>query len=120
MSHFVIPGSAGSRARLALALLGGLAGVVSMGAAGAVTTNDQVPKVVVRYSEQSLASDAGVNELYRRIVQASKQVCPDDAVRDLASRQLAQVCRQEAVARAIQQIHNSQLAALYASHSKNG
>ena len=91
-----------------------------MGAAGAAPANDQVPKIVVRYSEQSLASEAGVNELYRRIVQASKQVCADDSVRDLASRQLAQECRQAAVARAIQQIHNSQLAAVYASHSKNG
>jgi len=120
MSHFVTTGTAGPRAKLTMLLIGGLAAVMGAGAAGAASPDSQVPSIVVHYSEQSLATDNGVNELYHRIVRASKQVCPDDAVRDLASRQMIQTCRQQAVARAIQQIHNSQLAALYASHSKNG
>jgi UrcA family protein len=120
MSHFVITGSAAPRAKLALLLFGSLAGVTGVGAANAAAFDGKAPSIVVRYSDQSLATDSGVNDLYRRLVQASKQVCPDESVRDLARLQHVEQCREQAVARAVQQIHNSQLAAVYAAHSKNG
>jgi UrcA family protein len=103
----------------ALLLLVGLAGTMAAGAAGAATPASDVPSVAVKYSEKSLATDDGVNLLYRRIVRAAKQVCPD-AGRDLGAQQQVASCRSQAVARAIRQIDNSRLAALYAGHSKNG
>jgi UrcA family protein len=120
MSQLITVRAAGSRARVALLLLGSLVGVVGFGAASAATSESETTTIVVKYSESSLATDAGVNELYRRIVYAAKQACPITSIRDLRSVRLAEQCRAQAVARAIQQIDNSRLAALYASRSKNG
>jgi UrcA family protein len=98
----------------------GLAGIMAAGAAGAATPGDDVPAAVVKYSDLSLATQDGVNHLYRRIMSAARQVCPDAPIRDLGAVRRADQCRNEAVARAIRQIDNPQLAALHASHSKNG
>src|SRR5258707_290637 len=89
-------------------------------AAGAAGLDGDVPSVVVKYSEQSLATDEGVYALYRRITNAAKQVCPAEETRDLKRQSLIKECRNQAVARAIRQIDNSRLAALHAAHSKNG
>jgi UrcA family protein len=102
MSTFIPSRTAGSRARVALVLLGSLAGVMAAGAAGAA------------------APDSGVNQLYRRIESAAKQVCPDGTMRDLGAHQRVEQCRKQAVARAIQQIDNPRLAALHAVRSKSG
>jgi UrcA family protein len=107
------------RAKLALLLLGGFASVMAAGAAGA-TTSDDPPSVVVKYSDLTLATDSGVNQLYRRIVSAARQVCPDSPIRDFGLMRQVEACRSQAVARAVQQINNSRLAALHASHAKNG
>jgi UrcA family protein len=110
------------RAKFALLVLGSLAGVVAAGTAGAASLAapaGDVPSVVVKYDGASLATDRGVNDLYRRIMFAARKVCPDPSSRDLFGQRQAQECRNQAVARAIRQIDNSQLAALYASHSKN-
>jgi len=105
--------------KIATAILGaGLAGVLCAGAAGAATADSDLPTVVVHYSDLTLGTDSGVNQLYRRIVFAAKQVCPDES--DLRLQSRVQACRDQAVARAIEQIHNPRLAALYAAHAKNG
>lgn len=109
MSHF----------KLALLAMGSLAGALSVGAANAAGTDGDVPTAVVRYSDLSLSSDSGVRELYHRIVRASEKVCPDASTRFLSAQARVKECRSQAVARAIHQIDNSQLAALYAAHSKN-
>lgn len=109
MSHFV---------KLASLTLGSLTAALSFGAVNAATP-DSPPSVVVKYSDQDLATASGVNEVYRRIVRAAKQVCPDYSIRYLSLQQKTAECRDQAVSRAIQQIDNSQLAALYAAHSKN-
>ena len=102
-------------------LLSGLAGVLAVSAAGAAVPDSDVPSVVVKYSPESLTSKAGVNDLYRRLTFAAKQVCPDaSSIRDLAARRQAEECRSQAVARAIKQVDNPSLAALHAVHSKNG
>jgi UrcA family protein len=119
MSIFNPARAAGSRAKFAL-LLGGLAGLMAVGAAGAAVPDSDVPSVVVKYSQETLASKVGVNDLYRRITFAARQVCPDAWTRDLAAQVQVEACRNQAVARAIQQIDNPSLAALHASHSKNG
>jgi UrcA family protein len=120
MSTFIAARVAGRRAKFGLLLLGGLAGIMAAGAAGAATPGNDVPAVVVKYSDQSLATQDGVNQLYRRLMAAARQVCPDAPIRDLGAMKQVEQCRNEAVARAIRQIDNPQLAALYASHSKNG
>jgi len=109
MSHFV---------KLALLTLGSLTAALSLGAVNAATP-ESPPSVVVKYSEQDLATASGVNEVYRRIVRASKQVCPELSFHDLSLQRRILECRDQAVSRAIQQINNAQLAALYAAHSKN-
>jgi len=116
MNQFI---TAGSRNKLAMIVLGTLAGVAAFGTASAATPESDVPSLAVRFTEQSLATDRGVNELYRRIASAAAKVCPDASIRDLGAMRQVEHCRNEAIARAIQQIDNSKLAALYASHSKN-
>ena len=107
------------RAGWALLLLGGLAGVMAAGVAGA-STFDNPPSVVVKFNDLTLATDSGVNQLYRRILSAAKQVCPDGPMGDLSAKSQVEVCRNQAVARAVRQIDNSRLAALHASRTKNG
>jgi UrcA family protein len=119
MRHFINFGVPGSRGKAALLLLGSLTGLIAAGAAGAAPPGNDAPSVVVKYSAQSLATDEGVKELYRRIMYAAKRVCPDASFRELAAVGLAEQCRDQAAARAIRQIDNSRLAALYAAHSKN-
>jgi UrcA family protein len=119
MSHFITSGRAGSPGKFAMMLLGSLAGLAAFGAASAATPNSDVPSLVVHYTEQSLATDGGVDQLYRRIAAAAAKVCPDASIRDLGAMRQVEQCRNAAIARAIHQIDNSRLAALYASHSKN-
>jgi UrcA family protein len=118
MSKFIAARAAGSRAKIALAVLCGLAGVIAANAAGAA--DGDVPRVVVKYSEASLATDSGVQDLYRRITYAARKVCPEATFGDLSAAMHAKVCQDEAIARAIRQIDNSRLAELHAAHSKNG
>lgn len=120
MSTFIPAGAAAPRAKLGLLLLGGLAGVMAFGAAGAATPGGDLPTVVVKYSDQTLATREGVDHLYRRIMSAARQVCPDSSIRDLDAARLTEQCRNAAIARAIQQINNPELAELYAGRSKNG
>ena len=120
MSTFIPTRAAGSRARAALLLLGSLAGVMAAGSASAATRESDLPSVVVKYSDLTLATDSGVNQLYRRIMSAAKQVCPDAPIRDFGAQRQMQQCRNQAAAKAIQQIDNPRLAALYAVRSKNG
>jgi len=119
MSPFITTDTARSRAKIALLLLGSAA-VMAAGAANAASPHSDVPTFVVKYSAASLTTDAGVNDLYRRIMYAAKRVCPDPSIRDFDARRQVEECRNQAVARAIRQIDNSQLAALYAVRSKNG
>jgi UrcA family protein len=93
---------------------------MAAGAAGAATPDSDVPTVVVKYSDLTLETDGGVNQLYRRIVSAAKQVCPDYPLHDLGAQRQVEVCRSQAIARAVRQIDNARLAALYATRSKNG
>jgi UrcA family protein len=109
MSHFV---------KLALLTLGSLTAALSFGAVNAATP-DNPPSVVVKYGDLDLSTANGVNEVYRRIVRAARQVCPEMSFQDLSLQGKIAACRDQAVARAIRQIDNPQLAAVYAAHSKN-
>ena len=112
--------AAGPRAKFGLLLLGSLAGIMAAGGASAARLDSDVPSVVVKYNEQSLATDEGVYALYRRITTAARRVCPDAPISNLGLLAEVEHCRNQAIARAIRQIDNSRLAALHAAHSKNG
>jgi UrcA family protein len=120
MSHFTAFKATGPGAKLALVALGAVAGVLGIGTASAAGTDGDVPSIVVKYSDQNLSTDLGVKDLYAKIVRAAKQVCPDATIRDLKLQHQVDQCRDQAIARAIAKVDNSQLAALYATHSKNG
>jgi UrcA family protein len=121
MSHFVTARAAGFRGKLALLMVAGSLGcVLGAGAASADTVKADAPGRVVRYSTEALTSNDGLQDLYRRIQFAAKQVCPDSFSRDLHANELVKACRQQAVANAIHQINNTQLAALHDSSSKSG
>ena len=120
MSQLITARAAGSRAKFALLMLGGLVGVLGLGAASAATSGSDVPAIVVNYSDLNLATDAGVSALYRRIVHAASRVCPNPLMNDLIFQERVFECRKQAVTRAIQEVGNSRLAALYANHTKNG
>jgi len=121
MSTFITTRAAGSRSKFALLMLmGSLGCAMAVGTATAAAADNDVPSLVVRYSAETLATDSGVQLLYRRLLGAAKQVCPDELVRDLGAGARVKQCRAQAVARAIQQIGNSRLAALYATSSKSG
>lgn len=119
MTHSTTPKATGPAGKLALVALA-LAGMLGAATAGAAATDSDVPSIVVKYSDQSLSREGGVKDLYAQIVRAAKQVCPDATIRDLKAQRQVDLCRDQAVARAIRKVDNSQLAALYATHSKNG
>ena len=98
-----------------------LAGVAAAAGSGwAAEARSDASSIVLRYSAQSLDTAEGMTELYRRIVAASKRVCPQpDSFRDLATLQRVQECRRQAVARSVRQIHNSQFAEAHGNASKN-
>jgi UrcA family protein len=119
MSHFITARAAGSRFGL-LVLTAGLGCVMAAGVAGAATADQGAPSVVIKYSSEALATDAGVQDLYRRIVRAAKKVCPNVSAMDIEGNVLVQKCQEQAIARAVRNINNSRLALLYAAASKRG
>jgi UrcA family protein len=120
MTISITASGAGPRAKIALLVLGSFAGVMAAGAASAASPDSDVPTVRIHYSPQSLATDEGVKVLYRRIVTAAKEVCPESPIRNFTQERRVEQCRSEAIVRAVQQVDNSRLAALHAARSKNG
>jgi UrcA family protein len=97
-------------------LMGALTGLAA--AAGAAPADNDAPSLVVHYSNDALATDAGARALYHRIARAAEQVCPavDSPLIPAAIRE----CRAHAIAGAVDKIHNQRLAAVYASYSRAG
>jgi UrcA family protein len=118
--HDSIPGAAGSRSAISLIMaLCGAVGVAAAGAASAAAQQDDVPRIVVRYSAETLATDSGARKLYEQLVHAAAEVCPADSSSRLVSPVTLQ-CREQSIARAVHDIGNPRLAAVYATSSKNG
>ncbi len=115
-----IPQRAAGRGKIAMLALASVAGIMGFGAGAAASPSIDVHRAVVKYNPASLANDLGVNDLYRRITVAARQVCPEGSYRQFEAQHQAQQCRAQAVARAIQQIDNPRLAALHAVREKNG
>jgi len=99
----------------------GLVAAMAAGAASAgAPQSDDAPSVVVKYDARNLVEPNGIEALYRRLVRATNQVCPQRFDRDLRLAAQAQRCRAESLARAIQAVNNPRLAALYAEATKRG
>jgi UrcA family protein len=109
-----------SRPRITLMMV--LCGIVtasSVGAVSAATTDDDVPRISVKFDPQSLNTDSGARTLYRRIVKAAEIVCPAPSDSRLVAT-VVQQCRNAAIARAVQAINDPRLAAISAVHLKTG
>jgi UrcA family protein len=106
-----------------IALLMALCGIISAAAAGAVSAaplDDEVPRLVVKYERDSLATEGGAKVLYHRIVRAAEQVCPATAADRPFLTTAVRQCREQAVARAVQKIDSPRLAAVYAASAGTG
>lgn len=108
-----------SRPKITLMML--MCGIVSaacVGAVSAATTEDDAMSVTVHYNAQSLDTDSGARSVYRKLVKAAVEVCPQDDSAHFISSAVRQ-CREESVARAVYKIHNERLAAVYAANAKS-
>lgn len=103
-----------------LMVLCGTSGVAFAAAASAGTPSSTVPSVAVKYDPQSLTTDAGARVVYRRLLKAAENVCPDLDSGSFITRSATLECRREAVARAVHQIGNARLAAIDAPRVKSG
>ena len=102
-----------------LLLVGGVA-LAAASAAVASPPDSDVPSVVVHYSAASLATDSGVQALYRRIEMAAEKVCFIEPIGSRLPNQAVLKCRRDAVAGAVERVHNLRLATMYAAHTKSG
>ena len=74
---------------------------------------DQAPSVTLHYSRQDLATEAGTQHLYERLMRAARDVCPNAPGDGSFAR--AEACRHHALVRALRQIHNVRLSELVAA-----
>lgn len=119
MNTFITRRAPGSRAKFALLMLTAGLSMAAMGTANAATADSDVRSLVIHYSPETLATDGGVQALYRKLVNASEKVCPQmQSV--LWVTEDVRACRRQAIARAVAQINNPHLAALYATSSQRG
>ena len=95
-------------------------GTSAAGDASAQTAMDPVPQVVVRYADLNLATHEGVAHLYRRIVAAARQVCPDAPSRELRRAAVADQCRAAVVSRAVQRVNDVHLSAIHQATNPRG
>jgi UrcA family protein len=113
----------GSAAQPKVTLLMVLCGVVLGSAlaatAGAAATDDDVPRMAVHYSSESLATDSGARAVYRRIVDAAENVCPQQSGGPFVSAAIKS-CRNQAVERAVRAVNSPRLAALHATSANRG
>jgi UrcA family protein len=98
----------------------GIVGAVSAGAVSAATTDEDVPTMTVRYSPSSLDTDQGAKVLYRRLVSAAVEVCPQYGGNPRWVTDAVRHCREQAIANAVFKINNPRLAAVHATNAKNG
>jgi UrcA family protein len=103
-----------TRIATSMLLLGGLAGLAMASAAGAQTVVGDRFQTVVRYSNDTLATDSGARALYRHLERAAEQVCPMASNTRIVNEHVLK-CRQEALTAAVNKIHNQRLAALHAA-----
>jgi UrcA family protein len=103
-----------------IAMLVGCLLAGSLGVAQAATPADEVPKVVVSYSDLDLSTTEGARTLYTRISRAAQQVCPFQDAFEPARVVKNHACREAAIERAVSAVNSTQLAAVRTEHVKRG
>jgi UrcA family protein len=101
-------------------LVCGIVSAAGIGAASAAVPDDGVLSLRVRYSPQSLTTEEGARSVYRKLVNAAAQVCPQDPSRPRWVSTWVQQCRQQSIARAVYKINDPKLVAVYQTSSRNG
>jgi UrcA family protein len=101
-------------------ILCAIAAGTAAGAVSAATPDEEVPRLVVHYRPDSLATDQGARLLYARLTHAAEQVCPAEFTGSRLVSTAVLRCREQAVARAVREIDNPRLAAVSANGSKRG
>jgi UrcA family protein len=99
-------------------LMLGLAGVAAASAANAA--DSEATALVVRYSPAALTTDSGAQALYHRLTIAAEKVCENPVSEGLRISPAELECRKQALANAVEKIHNTRLAAAYATRTKSG
>ena len=95
------------------------ASTVSMTALAGSST-DAVPTAAVRYGDLDLSTEQGANALYRRIVNAARQVCDNPGSRDLQRFVASEKCQAKAIEQAVSDVHSTKLAMVFAAHNARG
>lgn len=105
----------GRVAVLAACLLAG-----SLGVAQAAAPVTEFPQVAVSYSDLDLTTSEGTHELYKRLANAAREVCPYPNARSLSEVAVNHSCREAAIAKAVREVNAPALVALRAEHVKRG
>jgi UrcA family protein len=103
-----------------IAMLVGCLLAGSLGVAQAATPADEVPKVVVSYSDLDLSTTEGARVLYHRISVAAGEVCPFQDAVEPSRLAKNHACREAAIERAVNSVNSAQLAAVRSERVKRG
>jgi len=112
--------SLGSHTRLAVALL---AGVMSIGVMAVTKASPSrfadmdAPRLAVQYDDLDVNTEEGALTLYRRIVSAAREVCPQESKYSMRVTEISRQCVRNAVARAVREVNSPQLAKVDAAHA---
>ena len=110
-----------SRPKITLMMLVcGIVGAASIGAVSAAAAGEDVPSVTLHYRLDTLDTDSGARVLYRRIVNAAAEVCPQYSSSPHFVSEAVRQCREQSIARAVFKINSPKLVAVYATNSKKG
>src|SRR5262249_21657775 len=89
-------------------LAAGAAGLIGSAAASAA---ERPAAVRVAFADLNLATDAGVEQLYTRLRNASDQVCGVGSIRELKAFAIASACAAATLSNAVEQVHSDKLSA---------
>lgn len=102
----------------AAGVLVGVLAAVAASAQDARKDDSNVPQLAVQYRASQLDTDQGTHRLYRHLLSAAEQVCPQP-IGALINSAIAE-CRERALAGAVAKIHSARLAALSSKRLKSG
>jgi UrcA family protein len=80
-------------------------------------TEDDPPTVTVSYSDLNLASNAGIESLYRRLSTAASTVCGDFDRRSTGQRAKWQQCHDQALSAAVFDVNKPTLTAMHSGRN---
>ena len=98
-----------------------IAAMLALRTAQAVPAADPAtgaPSVTVRTSDLNLGTPEGVQALYRRIVTAAREVCPQASAWQAESSAASRACQARAIERAVRALNDPRLAAVQEKLSK--